>query len=128
MSAPLLAIALIAHDAKKDDLVAFAVRYRATLGRFHLVATGTTGRRIHEATGLEIECMLSGPLGGDLQIGSRIACGEVHMVIFLRDPLTAHAHEPDISALVKICDVRNVAIATNLSGAEIMVRSLEENV
>jgi methylglyoxal synthase len=121
-------IALIAHDAKKDDLVAFALRHREMLGRFQLIATGTTGLRIQEATQLKVERLLSGPLGGDLQIGARIAVGEIRMVIFLRDPLTAHAHEPDISALMKICDVHNVAIATNLSGAEILVRSLGENV
>ena len=121
-------VALIAHDRMKDAMVELAREFRATLERYELVATGTTGRLILEATGLGVECMLSGPLGGDLQIGSRIACGEVQTVIFLRDPLTAHAHEPDISALVKICDVRNVAIATNLSGAEILVRSLQEKI
>ena len=118
-------VALIAHDAKKDVMVAFAREHAAVLGRYRLIATGTTGRRISEATGLRVECLLSGPLGGDLQIGARIAQGEVAMVIFLRDPLTAHPHEPDIAALVKACDVHNVPFATNTAGASILVRALE---
>ena len=100
-------------------------RIVAVLRRYRLIATGTTGRRISEATGLPVECLLSGPLGGDLQIGARIAQGEVAMVIFLRDPLTAHPHEPDIAALVKACDVHNVPFATNTAGASILVRALE---
>lgn len=121
---PIQAVALIAHDAKKDEMVAFVKRHREVLARFRLYATGTTGRRIEEATGLAIEKLLSGPLGGDLQIGARIATGEVQMVVFLRDPLTAHPHEPDISALIKACDVHDVPIATNPAGAEILLRAL----
>jgi methylglyoxal synthase len=117
-------VALIAHDAKKDDLVAFVGRHREQLQKFQLIATGTTGKRIAENTGLTVHLCLSGPLGGDLQIGARIATGEVQMVIFLRDPLTAHPHEPDISALIKACDVHNVPIATNLAGAEILLAAL----
>lgn len=122
---PIRTIALIAHDAKKDAMAAFAKAHREQLGRFGLVATGTTGRRIEDEAGLAIEKVLSGPRGGDLQIGARIATGDVQMVIFLRDPLTAHPHEPDISALIKACDVHDVPIATNPAGAEILLRALE---
>lgn len=122
---PVRTIALIAHDAKKDEIAAFAKRHRDQLSRFTLIATGTTGRRIEAEAGLSVEKLLSGPLGGDLQIGARIATGDVQMVIFLRDPLTAHPHEPDISALIKACDVHDVPIATNPAGAEILLRALE---
>lgn len=122
---PIRTIALIAHDAKKDAMVAFAQRHKQQLARFALVATGTTGARIETESGLAVEKVLSGPLGGDLQIGARIATGDVQMVIFLRDPLTAHPHEPDISALIKACDVHDVPIATNPAGAEILLRALE---
>lgn len=122
---PIRTIALIAHDAKKDEMAAFATVHREQLGRFRLLATGTTGQRIESAAGLKLEKVLSGPLGGDLQIGARIATGDVQMVIFLRDPLTAHPHEPDISALIKACDVHDVPIATNPAGAEILLRALE---
>jgi methylglyoxal synthase len=87
-------LALIAHDAKKDDLVAFAVRHRDDLACFALLATGTTGTRVREATGLEVETVRSGPLGGDVQIGARIVEGGVAGVLFLRDPLTAHRTNP----------------------------------
>ena len=120
-------IALIAHDAKKQDIVSFAQRHRDILSRCHILATGTTGSKIAEATGLEVERVLSGPLGGDLQIGSRLACGLVAYVIFLRDPLTAHPHEPDIAALIKACDVHNIPLATNESGAEILIRHIGEH-
>ena len=119
-------VALIAHDAKKRTLVAFAERHAEILSRCALIATGTTGKQIEQATQLSIEKLLSGPLGGDLQIGSRIACGEVGAVIFLRDPLTAHAHEPDIAALMKACDVHNVPLATNEAGAEILIKHIQE--
>lgn len=122
---PVRTIALIAHDAKKDDIAAFAKRHRDQLSRFTLIATGTTGRRIEAEAGLTVEKLLSGPLGGDLQIGARIATGDVQLVIFLRDPLTAHPHEPDISALIKACDVHDVPIATNPAGAEILLRALD---
>ncbi|MEX1178277.1 MAG: methylglyoxal synthase [Nitriliruptor sp.] len=106
-------LALIAHDAKKDDLIAFALRRRDDLARFALLATGTTGQRLAEATGLEVERVSSGPLGGDVQIGARIVQGDVAGVLFLRDPLTAHPHEPDIQALLKLCDLHGVPLATN---------------
>ena len=119
-------IALIAHDAKKNAIVEFARRHQQLLGHCHIIATGTTGTRIAEATGLHVERVLSGPMGGDLQIGSRLACGKVSYVIFLRDPLTAHPHEPDIAALIKACDVHNIPLATNQSGAEILIRHIGE--
>lgn len=117
-------IALIAHDKKKDDMVEFVRRRRDILARYRLIATGTTGKVIAEATGLTIERMLSGPYGGDQQIGARVAAGEVDAVLFLRDPLTAQPHEPDITALLRVCDVHNVPLATNLATAELIIASL----
>lgn len=118
-------VALIAHDQKKDDIVAFAKTHREILANFNLVATGTTGLVISKATGLKVERMNSGPLGGDQQIGAMVASGEVDAIIFLRDPLTAQPHEPDITALLRVADVHNVPLATNLATAEILVHSLE---
>ena len=117
-------IALIAHDRKKDDMVAVAAEFAAFLSRCHLLATGTTGGRLQNEVGLEVERCLSGPLGGDLQIGARLAVGEVDAVIFLRDPMTPQPHEPDINALVRACDVHNVPCATNVAGARLLLREL----
>lgn len=117
-------IALIAHDKKKDEMVAFAAAHRDTLRRFELVATGTTGKRISVETGLAVARMLSGPYGGDQQIGAMVAGGEIGAVIFLRDPLTAQPHEPDITALLRVCDVHNVPLATNLATAELILAAL----
>ena len=117
-------IALIAHDKKKDDMVEFVRRRRDILARYRLIATGTTGKVVAEATGLTVERMLSGPYGGDQQIGARVAAGEVDAVLFLRDPLTAQPHEPDITALLRVCDVHNVPLATNLATAELIIASL----
>jgi methylglyoxal synthase len=114
-------IALIAHDQKKDDLARFALEHQALLGRFRLIATGTTGRILTEFTGLEITPMLSGPMGGDQQIGALVAQGNVLAVIFFRDPLTAQPHEPDVSALLRICDVHDVPLATNPASAAALV-------
>jgi methylglyoxal synthase len=114
-------VALIAHDHKKDDIVKLAGEYVATLNRCELVATGTTGSRIEAAHALKVERMLSGPHGGDLQIGSQLAEGRVDMVIFLRDPMTSQPHEPDINALVRACDVHNVPCATNISTARMIL-------
>lgn len=119
-------VALIAHDKKKADIIEFARRRREWLSRFRLIATGTTGKVIADATGLEIERVLSGPYGGDQQIGARVAAGEVDAVLFLRDPLTAQPHEPDITALLRVCDVHNVPLATNLATAELIIASLGE--
>ena len=101
--------------------------YKDVLAQHTLFATGTTGLMVMGATGLEIKQMKSGPLGGDQQIGSMIACGELDLVIFLRDPLTAQPHEPDVSALLRLCDVTNTPLATNIKSAEIMLNALEKN-
>ncbi|OPJ55535.1 methylglyoxal synthase [Alkalithermobacter paradoxus] len=118
-------ISLIAHDNKKEEMVNFALAYKDILSKYTLHATGTTGRRIQEATGLDIKRFLSGPLGGDQQIGARIAEENMDLVIFLRDPMTAQSHEPDIQALIRLCDVHQVPIATNLASAEIFIKALE---
>jgi methylglyoxal synthase len=117
-------IALIAHDRKKDDMVVLAREFAPFLSRCELVATGTTGGRLQLEAGLTVECLLSGPLGGDLQIGARLAQGEVDAVIFLRDPMTPQPHEPDINALVRACDVHDVPCATNVSSARLLLRGL----
>jgi len=125
-SAAVPCIALIAHDAKKEQMVAFARRHAVFFLTHRLVATRTTGTLIRTHADLPVEAMLSGPLGGDLQIGAMIATGQVRVVIFLRDPLTAHPHEPDIAALLKVCDVYNIPLATNEATAEVLVRHLGE--
>lgn len=115
-------LALIAHDRKKDEMVALATEFHAFLSRCALMATGTTGGRLVAEAGLpHVECLLSGPLGGDLQIGARLAVGEVDAVIFLRDPMTPQPHEPDINALVRACDVHDVPCATNAAGARLLL-------
>lgn len=124
MPADSRAIALIAHDAKKDTMVAFVRRHVDYLRLQPLVATSTTGTLIRQSTGMTVDVMLSGPLGGDLQIGALIATGQVKAVVFLRDPLTAHPHEPDIAALMKVCDIHNVPLATNLATAEVLVAAM----
>lgn len=120
-------IALIAHDKKKDLMISLSEKYQNVLSKHTLYATGTTGTLIMGATGLKINRMKSGPLGGDQQIGSMIACSELDLVIFLRDPLTAQPHEPDVSALLRLCDVTNTPLATNLASAEIMLNALEKD-
>jgi len=119
-------IALIAHDRKKDNLVQFAIAYKDILLEHSLYATGTTGQRVIEATGLEVTRFRSGPLGGDQQIGAMIANNDMDMVIFFRDPLTAQPHEPDVSALIRLCDVYQVPLATNMGTAEILLKGLQE--
>ena len=118
-------IALIAHDKKKDKMIKLAVKYKDVLSSHELYATGTTGTLVMGETGLKINRMLSGPLGGDQQIGSMIAENQLDLVIFLRDPLTAQPHEPDVSALLRLCDVVNIPLATNMSSAEIMLKALQ---
>lgn len=118
-------LALIAHDAKKEEMIAFCQRHQDLLARFPLLATGTTGARVQEATGLPVERVLSGPLGGDQQIGARVAEGGVLAVIFLQDPLSAKPHEPDVQALMRVCNVHGVPLATNLAAAEALVPWLE---
>jgi len=117
-------IALIAHDGKKDDMIRFTSAHEALLAQFHLIATGTTGERIMQATGLSVERMLSGPYGGDAQIAARVAEGGVVGVIFLVDPLYAHPHEPDIQGLLRICNVYNVPVATNEASAKLLIKGL----
>jgi methylglyoxal synthase len=114
-------LALIAHDGKKDDMLGFARRHLETLRTVQLVATATTGSLLRAELGLPVTCSVSGPQGGDLQIGAKIAAGEVDAVVFLRDPLTAHPHEPDIQALLKVCDVHDVPVATNVASAEVLL-------
>ena len=116
--------ALIAHDNMKDDMIAFVHKYQKILEGFELYATGTTGKRIIEATGLKITRLQSGPLGGDQQIGALIAEDRIKFMVFLRDPLTAQPHEPDVQALLRLCDVHKIPIATNMSSAEIIIRHL----
>lgn len=118
-------IALIAHDKKKDEMIKLAIRYKDALANHELIATGTTGTLVMGETGLKIKRMKSGPLGGDQQIGSMIADGLLDLVVFLRDPLTAQPHEPDVSALLRLCDVQNIPLATNKKSAEIMLDLLE---
>lgn len=117
-------IALIAHDKKKQEIIDFAIKYTAVLKKHALFATGTTGQRIIEATGLNIHCFRSGPLGGDQEIGARIANGEIDLIFFFRDPLTAQPHEPDVSALLRLSDVYRIPLATNSSTAELIVHAL----
>ncbi len=118
-------IALIAHDKKKPDLVQFSIAYKSILEEHILFATGTTGLRIMEATGLSITRFKSGPLGGDQEIGSLIAKNEMDAVFFFRDPLSSQPHEPDVTALVRLCDVYNIPLATNMGTAEILIHGLE---
>lgn len=118
-------IALIAHNQKKPDMIALCIRYKDVLEGHELYATGTTGKLVANATNLKITCMKSGPLGGDQQIGSMIADSDLDLIIFLRDPLTAQPHEPDVNALLRLCDVTNTPLATNLSSAEIMLSALK---
>lgn len=118
-------IALIAHDKKKDDIINIAQSYALILEKHTLFATGTTGKRIAEETGLDIHRFKSGPLGGDQQIGAYISDNKMDLVIFIRDPLTAQAHEPDISALLRLCDVYEIPLATNIGSAEVLLRGLD---
>ena len=114
-------IALIAHDKKKEEMLDFASNHRELLSKFHLVATRTTGTLLKEKLGLEVETMMSGPLGGDQQIGALVATEQVHYVIFMRDPLTSQPHEPDINALLRLCDVHNIPLATNRKSGHILL-------
>lgn len=118
-------IVLIAHDAKKEDIVNLSVSYQTILSNHQLYATGTTGLRIQEATGLPIHRFNSGPLGGDQQVGALISENKIDLIIFLRDSLAAQPHEPDITALLRLSDLYNVPLATNMGTAEVLLRGLE---
>ncbi len=118
-------IALIAHDKKKEEIVQFATAYEKILSEHDLYATKTTGERIMAATNLKITCFKSGPLGGDQQIGALVANNEFDLIFFFRDPLTAQSHEPDVNALLRLCDVHRVPLATNLGTAEVLIKGLE---
>jgi len=117
-------LALIAHDGKKDAIIAFCRKHAKALKKLTLIGTGTTGSRIAEATGAKIERVLSGPLGGDAQIAARVAVGQVQAVIFLTDPLSAHPHDPDIQGLMRVCNVHNVPLATNIATAEMVIAGM----
>jgi methylglyoxal synthase len=118
-------IALIAHDRKKAQLVNFVIAYESVFEGHQLFATGTTGLRIMEHTNLQVVRFMSGPLGGDQQIGAMVARNEMDFIIFFRDPLMAQPHEPDIIALLRLCDVQGVPVATNLATAELLIRALQ---
>ena len=118
-------IALIAHDSKKSLMIDFATAYQNILKNHELYATGTTGLRIMENTQLSVHRYQSGPLGGDQQIGAAVSQNEMDLVIFLRDPLAAMPHEPDVNALIRLFDVYNVPLATNIGTAEVLVRGLD---
>lgn len=121
----MLNVALIAHDNKKLDLAMFVKEWKSVFEKCNLYATKSTGKIIEQKIGLKVTKLESGPYGGDLQIGSLIVNGEIDFVIFLRDPLTAQPHEPDVSALLRVCDVHNIPLATNLATAEGLVLEIK---
>ena len=120
-------IAIIAHDGKKAEMVQFIIKNKQLLAKenIRLIATGTTGGKV-EAVGIKVKKMLSGPQGGDAQIAARVAEGKTKMVLFFKDPNSSHAHEPDISMLIRICDVHNVPLATNEATAQLLLLALDE--
>lgn len=120
-----MTIALIAHDAKKELMVQFCIAYCGILSHHNLVATGTTGKIVSEATGLEITKFLGGTQGGAQQIASRIGCNEIDLLLMFRDPITAKPSEPDENALLRLCDVHNIPVATNIATAEVLIHGLE---
>ena len=118
-------IALIAHDKKKELMVQFCIAYFGILSKHNLCGTGTTAKLVSEATGLDVKRFLSGPQGGDQQIGARIAYNEIDLVLFFRDPISPVLHENDMMSILRLCDVHNVPIATNVATAEVLVLGLE---
>ena len=120
-SSPRKTLALISHDGKKADMVAFALAHKDVLERYNLVATATTGGLIADKAGLPVTKMLSGPHGGDAQIAAQIAEGKIAAVFFFVDPLGKHPHDPDIQGLLRICNVHNVPLATNTATAEFII-------
>ncbi len=120
-----MTIALIAHDAKKELMVQFCIAYCGILSRYNIVATGGTGKIVSEATGLEITSFLSGSQGGSQQIASRIGCDEIDLLLLFRNPLNPKPNEPDEHALLRLCDVHNIPVATNIATAEMLIHGLE---
>ncbi len=118
-------IGMIAHDAKKKLMQNFCIAYRGILSKHNLYATGTTGRLVEEVTNLNVHKYLAGHLGGEQQLGSQIEHNQMDIIIFLRDPLTAKSHEPDINNIVQLCDKHNIPLATNLATAELLVKALD---
>ena len=118
-------IALIAHDKKKELMIQFCIAYCGILSRHNLCATGTTGKQVSEATGLSIQRYLSGSQGGDQQICARISCNEIDVLLFFRDPINPKANEPNDMNLLRLCDVHNVPVATNIATAEALILALE---
>lgn len=120
-----MTIALIAHDAKKELMIQFCTAYRGILSKHTLCATGTTGRQVAEATGLQIHCYMNGKSGGDQEIAARISCNEVDILLFFRDPINRTSTEPNEMNLLRLCDVRNIPVATNIATAEALIMALE---
>lgn len=118
-------VALIAHDSKKELMVQFCIAYCGILSRYNICATGTTGKLVSEATGLHIQRFMSGPQGGDQQLASSISCNEIDLLLFFRDPLNAKAHEPNDINILRLCDVHNIPVATNIATAEALIHALE---
>ena len=118
-------IALIAHDSKKELMVQFCIAYSGILSRHSICATGTTGKLVKEATGLNIQTFLSGTQGGDQQIAARIACNEIDLLLYFRDPISAKEREPNEANLLRLCDVHNIPVATNIATAEVLIHGLE---
>lgn len=120
-----LNIALIAHDTKKELMVQFCIAYCGVLSKHNLCATGTTGKMVAEATGLNVQRYLSGSQGGDQQIAARISCNEIDLLLFFRDPISVKPHEPNDMNLLRLCDVHNIPVATNIATAEALIHALE---
>ena len=119
-------IALIAHDKKKELMVQFCIAYKGIFAKHNLVATGTTGGLIIDATGLDVHKFLAGSQGGDQQIGARIAYNEIDLVLFFRDPLTSKSYEPDVLNILRLCDIHNIPVATNVATAEVLILGLDK--
>lgn len=118
-------IALVAHDTKKELMVQFCIAYCGVLSKHNLCATGTTGKMVAEATGLNVQHYLSGSQGGDQQIAARISCNEIDLLLFFRDPISVNPHEPNDMNLLRLCDVHNIPVATNIATAEALIHALE---
>ena len=118
-------VGLIAHDAKKKLMQNFCIAYRGILNKHTLYATGTTGRLIEEVANLNVHKYLAGALGGDQQMCAQIENNELDMVIFLREPISPRSHEPDVNNVVRLCDMHNIPLATNLATAELLIRALD---